>query len=92
MITPDRCVAGLAIVVAGVCTTAMNWMVTQKDGQPNLMFSWVERDGPLVKAPTTGGFGTLLISAALKDPPRVAFKETGLELEITVPFAEIVAQ
>jgi PAS domain S-box-containing protein len=70
----------------------VSWTVTQKDARPNLMFSWVERGGPLVKTPTTEGFGTLLISAALKDAPRVAFKETGLELEIVVPFSEIVTQ
>ena len=70
----------------------VSWSVTQKDGRPNLMFSWVERGGPLVKTPTTEGFGTLLISAALKDATRVAFKETGLELEIVVPFSEIVTQ
>ena len=70
----------------------VSWTATHKDGTPNLTFSWLERDGPLVKAPTAEGFGTLLISAALKDPPRVAFKETGLEFEITVPFAEIVTQ
>src|SRR6266513_787331 len=32
MITPSRCVAGLAIVVAGICTTAMNWRFSYQLG------------------------------------------------------------
>ena len=32
MITPSRCVAGLAIVVAGACTTAMNWRFSYQLG------------------------------------------------------------
>jgi hypothetical protein len=32
MITPSRCVAGLAIVAAGACTTAMNWRFSYQLG------------------------------------------------------------
>ena len=67
----------------------ISWNVTDADAGPSLTFSWLERGGPLVKPPTEEGFGTFLISATLRDPPRVAFKETGFEFEISVPFSEI---
>jgi PAS domain S-box-containing protein len=68
----------------------VHWAVADEGGKPCLTFSWREHDGPLVKAPAAEGFGTFLISATLKDAPRVAFKETGFEFEITIPFSEIM--
>jgi PAS domain S-box-containing protein len=68
----------------------VSWSLEDEGERPSLTFSWVERDGPLVKAPTEEGFGTLLILATLKDTPQMSFKETGFEFKITVPVSEIM--
>jgi PAS domain S-box-containing protein len=69
----------------------VGWTVKNGDERPSLTFFWFERDGPLVKMPIVEGFGMFLISATLRDAPRLAFKESGFEFEITVPFSEIMS-
>jgi hypothetical protein len=41
-------------------------------------FSWIERDGPPVHEPTSQGFGSHLISAALSENPRIVYAKEGL--------------
>ena len=47
----------------------VSWNIAQTPNGPTLAFSWVERDGPRVKAPTEEGFGSLLISGDIEPRP-----------------------
>jgi two-component system CheB/CheR fusion protein len=67
----------------------IDWDVANRSPEPMLVFSWVERDGPLVRAPGSDGFGTQLISIAFDRPPRISFAEQGFEFMIEVPISQI---
>jgi two-component sensor histidine kinase len=67
----------------------ITWEVRNDSCEPQLAFSWVERNGPPVAAPTHQGFGSRLISAALAGTPRVAFDSQGFEYTVDVPLSEV---
>ena len=48
-------------------------------------FSWIERGGPPVQPPTTTGFGTKLIKAALEGSPKISYGPSGLEYTVAIP-------
>src|SRR5204863_376824 len=56
---------------------------------PQLAFSWVERNGPPVVAPTHQGFGSRLISAALPGTPHITFDSRGFEYTVDVPLSDV---
>jgi PAS domain S-box-containing protein len=66
------------------------WHIDEVGEEPNLNFSWVERDGPPVKVPAEEGFGTRLISASLNGTSSVSYAETGLEFRADVPLSQIM--
>ena len=67
----------------------ITWEVRDGLSEPQLAFSWVERDGPPVAAPTHQGFGSRLISAALAGTPRIAFDSQGFEYTVDVPLSDV---
>ena len=67
----------------------ITWEVRYGPSEPQLAFSWVERDGPPVAAPTHQGFGSRLISAALPGTPRIAFDSQGFEYTVDVPLSDV---
>ena len=67
----------------------ITWEVRDELAEPQLTFSWVERDGPPVAAPSHQGFGSRLISAALAGTPRIAFDSQGFEYTVDVPLADV---
>jgi PAS domain S-box-containing protein len=67
----------------------ITWEVRDGPSEPQLAFSWVERNGPPVTAPTHQGFGSRLISAALAGTPRIAFDSLGFEYTVDVPLSEV---
>lgn len=67
----------------------VKWTVERDSSEPHLAFSRLERDGPPVKDPGEKGFGTLLISEALKGTSSVLFKEGGLEFRLELPLSEV---
>jgi two-component sensor histidine kinase len=67
----------------------ITWKVLKEPSEPRLAFSWVERNGPPVAAPTHQGFGSRLISAALSGTPRIAFESQGLEYTVDVPLSDV---
>jgi PAS domain S-box-containing protein len=68
----------------------VSWEVTDQPQEPALLFSWLERDGPRVVAPTRSGFGSQLMAIAFTKAPRVAFAEKGFEFAVEVPLWQIV--
>jgi PAS domain S-box-containing protein len=66
------------------------WEITQQNDEPMLRFSWLERDGPPVSAPTQRGFGSRLIAAASNGAPRIAYRESGLEFALDVPLWQVI--
>ena len=68
----------------------ISWEVASQRQEPALLFSWSERDGPRVAAPTKSGFGSQLIAIAFSKAPRVSFAERGFEFDVEVPLWQIV--
>jgi two-component system CheB/CheR fusion protein len=68
----------------------IGWEVARRCEEPTLVFSWVERDGPRVKAPGKEGFGSQLIAVAFDKAPQLSFAEKGLEFTVEVPLSQIV--
>jgi PAS domain S-box-containing protein len=67
----------------------ITWQMLDGPSEPRLAFSWVERNGPPVVAPTHQGFGSRLISAALAGTPRIAFGSQGFEYTVDVPLSDV---
>ena len=67
----------------------ISWEVRDDPSGPLLAFSWVERGGPPVAAPTHQGFGSRLISAALPGTPRIAYGSQGFEYTVDVPLSDV---
>jgi two-component sensor histidine kinase len=61
-----------------------------------LLLKWVESGGPVVTAPGAQSFGTRLIETALPrqlhGSGRLAFPETGVEFECSIPVESLVAE
>jgi len=55
-----------------------------------LSLSWIERGGPPVSRPTSSGFGSQLIRAALPGTPRIAYSTEGFEYEVLVPLEDVM--
>jgi PAS domain S-box-containing protein len=68
----------------------VSWEVTSQRPEPTLLFSWLERDGPRVVAPTKSGFGSQLIAIAFTTTPHISFAERGFEFTVEVPLRQIV--
>jgi two-component sensor histidine kinase len=68
----------------------VSWEVTNQCQEPTLLFSWSERDGPRVAAPTKSGFGSQLIAIAFTKAPRISFAERGFEFAVEVPLWQIL--
>jgi two-component system CheB/CheR fusion protein len=67
----------------------VSWSINRAEDAV-VAFSWVERDGPPVSAPTQEGFGTKLISATLNGTSHLSFAEHGLEFRVEVPMSDIM--
>ena len=67
----------------------INWEIRDGSSGPLLAFSWVERDGPSVAAPTHQGFGSRLIMAALAGTPHMEFDSRGFAYRVDVPLADV---
>jgi PAS domain S-box-containing protein len=68
----------------------VRWEIKQQADEPSLIFSWRERDGPLVRAPTEAGFGNELIAATLSRAPRISYNGSGLEFTVQVPLSDVM--
>jgi two-component sensor histidine kinase len=60
----------------------------------NLIFEWIERDGPEVSAPTRRGFGSELIERQLRyelnGRTAMIFDKSGLQVTLTVPVSDAI--
>ncbi|WP_264048913.1 sensor histidine kinase [Methylobacterium flocculans] len=58
----------------------VTWAITEAEGGTALTVSWIERNGPAVRAPARSGFGTRLLRRGLDDHagPEIAFAPEGL--------------
>ena len=59
-------------------------------GNSTFTFSWIERDGPSVHEPTSQGFGSRLMRAALSENPRIVYAKEGLEYSISLPLEQVL--
>jgi two-component sensor histidine kinase len=66
-----------------------SWKI-ERDQDPTLVFSWVERDGPPVTPPKEPGFGSFLIGLMMERPPEVSFAKSGLRLSLEVSVSELM--
>jgi two-component sensor histidine kinase len=67
----------------------ITWEVRDGSSEPQMAFSWLERNGPPVATPTHQGFGSRLISAALASTPRITFNPEGFEYTVQVPLLDV---
>jgi two-component sensor histidine kinase len=67
----------------------ISWQIEQRD-EPVMMFSWLERDGPPVRAPTEEGFGSKMIAAISNSTAHFAYEDVGLRFAFEVPISEIM--
>lgn len=69
----------------------VTWRVAPGEPRPSLRFSWVERGGPRVSAPTRQGFGSRLLqrvlAAQLQADVKMEFPEDGFRftMELAIP-------
>jgi PAS domain S-box-containing protein len=70
----------------------VRWETQLGQPEPELVFSWRERDGPQVEAPGVAGFGTRLISTALGGSPQLTFAKHGFEFTVRVPLSRVLAK
>jgi len=68
----------------------ISWEITGRSDEPMLGFSWLERGGPPVAAPTEQGFGSQLLSVASSEAPRISYGANGLEFRLNVPLGEVM--
>jgi two-component sensor histidine kinase len=68
----------------------VRWEIKQETDVPTLIFSWRERDGPLVRAPTEAGFGNELIAATLSRAPVISYNGSGLEFAVEIPLSDVM--
>ncbi|MFL6688820.1 MAG: chemotaxis protein CheB [Alphaproteobacteria bacterium] len=68
----------------------VNWKVDRGNGsRARLLFHWQERDGPQVKTPTGGGFGSKLIQRGLPGATvRHEFLPDGVRCSVELPLPE----
>lgn len=69
----------------------VRWQVQSNNGR-TLQLSWREMGGPVVRAPTTQGFGTVLIENSLRaygGDVAVTYAEDGIVCEISLPLPEV---
>jgi two-component sensor histidine kinase/CheY-like chemotaxis protein len=70
---------------------SVNWEVHTQDGR-RLRLDWRESGGPKVRAPTTRGFGSMLIEHSLQahgGEVQMSWAETGLTCSINLPLPEL---
>ena len=64
----------------------ISWSIGQADDKPQFTFAWQESGGPPVSAPEKNGFGTVLISRALKEDfagaVEVIYDKAGLQCRL----------
>ena len=67
----------------------MRWHVKPGEERPILHFSWIEKGGPRVSAPTRQGFGSRLLqrvlTTQLQADVSMDFPEDGLRFSMTLP-------
>jgi PAS domain S-box-containing protein len=68
----------------------VRWEIQRQRAEPELTFSWVEKDGPPAAAPAEQGFGSQLIATALGGAPRISFEPRGFAFEITLPMSTVM--
>ncbi|ANP46663.1 PAS domain S-box protein [Candidatus Viadribacter manganicus] len=69
----------------------VTWQIQMHNGR-NLKLLWQESGGPPVAAPTTQGFGSVLIENSLRahsGEVKVNYAESGVTCEITLPLPEL---
>lgn len=68
---------------------SITWSTEDRAGEPQFVFIWREFGGPPVSAPAASGFGSRLISRALKDDfggsVELSYESTGLVCRLTAP-------
>lgn len=68
-----------------------SWDVQSENGVSTLILEWVESNGPVVKEPSTKGFGSRIIRMGLMGigASNVYYKREGLHAIFTAPFKQI---
>jgi two-component sensor histidine kinase len=88
-----------ALVVHELATNATKYgALSTPDGHISIRWSvdgnafsfwWIERGGPAVEPPSTTGFGTKLINAALDEAPKISYRSSGLEYAVVIPMEQL---
>ena len=67
----------------------ISWRIDDADGRHQLVFDWIEKNGPHVIMPSTHGFGTTILSsmatAEFGFPPSLEYRPDGLRYRLTAP-------
>jgi len=67
----------------------VSWRVANEEGQPTLLFDWVESGGPTVQPPKHRGFGSTVIERILRTQmlaqSEILFEPNGLEVHCKFP-------
>ncbi|MEI9986202.1 MAG: hypothetical protein WDN69_25330 [Aliidongia sp.] len=76
---------------------AIGWGLRRDgDGKERVWLSWVESDGPPVRAPSRRGFGTdvtkRIVSRALRGEVTLNFEPAGVKWQLDAPLANLAAQ
>jgi two-component sensor histidine kinase len=75
-------------------TIVFSWETNRVDGSETI-FSWIEKDGPLIEPPETTGFGTALldgfVAAAVNGRVQLQYFPAGLVWQLTAPKSSVEA-
>ena len=74
-------------------TVTVTWRTEDDEGTRRFKFRWKESGGPMVTPPSTRGFGSTLLQAAMptdaNTPPRIGFEEDGFVYELDMPLSAL---
>jgi two-component sensor histidine kinase len=74
---------------------AINWSVSEANGEPWFTFRWQESGGPAVSTPARSGFGTTVLESVMaeyfEETPRIEFAAEGVSYEIKGSLGAVAA-
>ena len=75
---------------------SVTWKTEDGENTRRFKFRWKESGGPIVTPPSTSGFGSTLLLAAMptdaNTPPRIGFDADGLVYEVDMPLSALGAE
>jgi two-component system, chemotaxis family, protein-glutamate methylesterase/glutaminase len=75
---------------------AVTWQIDRSSGTPQLVFDWIEKDGPKIDKPARRGFGSELLEQTLrfelKTRTTLSFDPSGFHCKIVIPIGPRLLQ